>query len=150
LYLIEIGRSSNVLSDKPPSLLAAAAVYLARATLGIQNKEPLAAGGSGGGIIPQHSVVPPTSLLAQNAAAATTTGKYWSRTLAYYTGYDVCEMVPIIRHLHALHKAAESRPNEAPSPAFTKYQTSAHYRVSLKTVRRVEDLGLVRFRTKRD
>jgi Cyclin, C-terminal domain len=122
LYLIELCRSSHAMSEKPPSLLAAAAVYLARATLGVCNVEA------------NHATIVDSSSLGKS---------YWTRTLAYYTGYDLDEMIETIGQLHRLHRSAERAPaTGSPVPAFTKYQAAAHHRVSLKTVRLAEDLGI--------
>jgi hypothetical protein len=60
MYLLCLARLPSGLMDERPSLVGAAALYLARATLGIESSET-----------PAYPY------------------KYWSRTLQYYTGYSV-------------------------------------------------------------
>jgi hypothetical protein len=70
MYLLCLARLPSGLMDERPSLVVAAALYLARATLGIQD--------------------------SQTPAYAR---KYWSQTLQYYTGYSVsglCQSVLLI------------------------------------------------------
>lgn len=110
LYLLELSRYSFRLSDQPASLIAAACVYLARATLGIQE------------------------------ASHTDDGRYWTKTLEYYTGYNMGDLKVIVLCLHSLQISAESS-SIGVAPAYGNYRTEAQFRVSSKTVRRVEDLG---------
>lgn len=73
LYLITLGRHSYALSHYAPSVLAAAAVYLSRVTLGITHPK---------NNVKQH-------------------GKYWSSTLAHHTGYskdDLKDPVHLLYH----------------------------------------------------
>jgi hypothetical protein len=63
MYLLCLARLPSGLMDQRPSLVVAAALYLARATLGIQDSQTPAY---------PH--------------------KYWSRTLQYYTGYSVSDL----------------------------------------------------------
>lgn len=114
LYLVELSRASYVLSLRKPSLLAAAATYLARATLGIRAPANQAVEGG---------------------------NEFWTKSLEHYTGYSVQDLTGTALRIHQWHLAAESSPSGA-NPVFTKYKTEAHLRVSLKTVPRVEDLGL--------
>ena len=70
MYLLCLARLPSGLMDERPSLVVAAALYLARATLGIQDLQTPA----------YHH-------------------KYWSPTLHYYTGYtvsDLCRSVLLI------------------------------------------------------
>ena len=70
MYLLCLARLPSGLMDQRPSLLVAAALYLASATLGIRDSRTPAY---------PH--------------------KYWSRTLQYYTGYsvsDLCRSVLLI------------------------------------------------------
>jgi len=113
LYLLELSRASYVLSLRKPSLVAAACMYLARATLGLRAPPSHAAHESG----------------------------FWTQTLQYYTGYSVQDLTGTVLRIHQWHMAAESAPAGV-TPAYNKYRTEAHLRVSLKTVLRVEDLGL--------
>jgi hypothetical protein len=63
MYLLCLARLPSGLMDERPSLVAAAALYLARATLGIEGSQTPAY---------PH--------------------KYWSPTLQYYTGYSVADL----------------------------------------------------------
>jgi Cyclin, C-terminal domain/Cyclin, N-terminal domain len=111
LYLLELSRYSFRISDQPASVIAAACVYLARATLGIQDFSHCA-----------------------------DTGQYWTKTLEYYTGYKMDDLKVIVLCLHSLQISAESS-SIGVAPAYGNYRTEAHFRVSARTVRRVEDLG---------
>ena len=136
LYLLELSRSSCALSHRKPNLLAAACVYLARATLGLRESlyqsrpvlQNITASGDAG--------------KRQNMHPKNNRGAFWTKTLEYYTSYSVDDMTDTILQIHRLHTAAELS-STGKTPAFTKYKTDARFRVSLKTVVRVEDLGLV-------
>lgn len=120
LYLLELSRSCYQLSQEcPPSLLAASSVYLARATLGIRSDKRFA------DIIYDHIKM----------------GPFWSPTLCYYTSYNPSTMAATIVRIHQLHMGAELL-----SPVYIKYQKDSRRRVSMKTVCRVEDLGLEEWR----
>jgi Cyclin, C-terminal domain/Cyclin, N-terminal domain len=112
LYLLELGRLSYALSTLPPSLLTAAAVYLARATLGWAEKDPA-------------KRVDPVG--------------YWTVSLEYYTGYTKMDLVSTVLLLRRYHEQAEG--GEA-TASFLKYKRLAYHGVSLKTVRPVHELGL--------
>lgn len=108
LYLITLGRLSCALSRYAPSVLAAAAVYLARATLDMEE--------SNNG--KEHR-------------------KYWSSSLAHYTGYSKDDLKnPVFLLYHYQLKAEEM--NVAVYHQFSK---SKYDSVSVRTVRRVEELG---------
>lgn len=81
LYLLELSRASYPLTFVRPSLLAAAAIYLARATLGV--RDPTAQG-------PGHE------------------NHYWSSTLEYHTGYSLTDLRESVLSLHMLHLCSES------------------------------------------
>lgn len=74
-------------------------------------------------------------------------GEYWTSTLEYYTGYNKNDLTDTIVKVHLLHMAAEKSDRFGTTPAYTKYATDKLHRVSLKTVRRLEDLGLDVFET---
>jgi hypothetical protein len=78
MYLLELGRLPYDPVTQKPSLLAAAAVYLARVTLGVQSSDV--------------SVDP--------------LGR-WTRTLEYYTGYSHEELKETVLAIHSYHLAAE-------------------------------------------
>jgi len=113
LYLLELSRASYGLSLRKPSLLAAACMYLARATLGMRAPTDQAVEGN----------------------------EFWTKTLQYYTGYRVQDLTGTALRIHQWHMAAENS-STGVTPAFSKYRGETHLRVSLKTVPRVEDLGL--------
>lgn len=113
-YLIELSRSSYVLSLQKPSLLVAASLYLARVTLGLRAPEGQAVVGN----------------------------DFWTRTLQHYTGYTVADLTSTVLVIHQWQLAAESSPTGV-NPVFTKYCVDSRLKVSLKTVPRVEDLGLL-------
>ena len=113
-YLIELSRSSYVLSLRQPSLLVAASLYLARVTLGLR--------------------APVGQTVEGN--------DYWTRTLQHYTGYTVADLSTTVLVIHQWQLAAESSPAGV-NPVFTKFGTDSRLKVSLKTVPRVEDLGLL-------
>eukprot|EP00592_Proboscia_alata_P000098 CAMPEP_0194369394 /NCGR_PEP_ID=MMETSP0174-20130528/17683_1 /TAXON_ID=216777 /ORGANISM="Proboscia alata, Strain PI-D3" /LENGTH=682 /DNA_ID=CAMNT_0039146301 /DNA_START=755 /DNA_END=2803 /DNA_ORIENTATION=- len=98
-YFLELGMLSVELSGVPmaddtmenieafnhdgtiskPHLLAASAVYLARATLGIRD-----------------------------TSANNSIGNFWSPTLAHYTEYKLCDLEDTVKKLHVLHAGAEN------------------------------------------
>lgn len=114
LYLLELSRSSYILSSSPPSILSAACVYLARATLGLRAKQHEAA-------VDEHGI--------------------WTKTLEFYTGYSVKDLTDTVLQIHRLQLGAELSDNGV-APAFLKYKKADTLFASLKTVLRVEDLGL--------
>lgn len=113
-YLLELGRLPYGPTSKNPSLLAAAAVYLARVTLGIpravQNAEP------------QLDHV----------------SCYWTRTLEHFTGFNQDDLEETVLEIHKYQMAAETSLLKA---VFNKYKEKTYNRVALKTVPRREDLG---------
>ena len=78
LYLLEIGRLPYFPVTKKPSLLAAAAVYLARCTLRVRSSD--------------------TSLDPLGR---------WTRTLEHYTGYSKADLKEAVLAIHGYHLAAE-------------------------------------------
>jgi hypothetical protein len=110
-YLLELARIPYELMAVKPSLLAAAALYLARATLGIRD---------------------PTSSSNPEGSA-----KFWTRTLQCYTGYSVDGLRETVRIIHQYHQDAESSSLKA---VFIKYGRSKFMQVSHKTVLREEEL----------
>jgi Cyclin, C-terminal domain len=84
LYLLELGRLSFELTSCKPSLLAAAAVYLGRVTLGLREKDP------------QHAV---------------DLRGYWTKTLQYQTGYTVNDLEGTVLMIHKYQHTAEASMN---------------------------------------
>ena len=110
-YLLELSMIPFKLSHVSPRLVAAAAVYLARATL--NRKDPA------------------------HAARGCPSG-LWTKTLEHYTGFAVFDLEDVVVFIHACHGAAEeSRLHNA----FAKYSKPKYDAIALKTVPREEDLG---------
>ena len=78
MYMLELGRLPYSPVTKKPSLLAAAAVYLARANLGIWS----------------------------NDTTLDPLGR-WTRTLEFYTGYSKADLKETVLAIHRYHLAAE-------------------------------------------
>lgn len=113
-YLLELGRLPYGPTSQNPSLLAAAAVYLARVTLGIpralQDVEPE----------------------LDNITC------YWTPTLEHYTGYTQDDLEETVLEIHKYQMAAETSNLKS---VFNKYKEKTYNRVALKTVVRREELG---------
>ena len=122
-YLLELGRLPYGPTGKNPSLLAAAAVYLARVTLGIPRTLKDSASSS-------FDSDPDTTLDPLLF--------YWTPTLKYYTGYTQSDLKETVLEIHKYQMAAESSNLKA---AYNKYKQKDYNRVALKTVVREEDLG---------
>jgi Cyclin, C-terminal domain len=104
MYLLALSRLSYHLSMCKPSLLAAAAVYLARATVGIRESDP------------NHSVHPEG---------------YWTRTLEHFTSYKSEDLRGAVLIIHRYQLFAETAENI--KGLFTKFSKSSHHFASLKT-----------------
>ena len=135
-YLLELGRLPYGPTGRNPSLLAAAAVYLARVTLGIPAALKNTTESSA-------SITSNASSSASFSESDTDLGSesfsyYWTPTLKYYTGYDQNDLRKTVLEVHEYHMAAESSNLRA---VFNKYKSKNYHRVALKTVVRVEDLG---------
>jgi cyclin A len=111
MYLLELCRIPYELTASKPSLLAAASLYLARATLGLRETDS------------DHAV---------------DSNGYWTKTLQYYTGYAIDDLKKTVLTIHQYQLAAEESNFNA---SFNKYRSRAFKAVSLKTALRVEDLG---------
>lgn len=133
-YLLELGRLPYGPTGRNPSLLAAAAVYLARVTLGIpaalKNATESAAS------ITSNSTY--LSSFSESVRDLTSVSYYWTPTLEYYTGYKQRDLRETVFEIHEYQMAAESSNLRA---VFNKYKSKSYHRVALKTVVRVEDLG---------
>jgi hypothetical protein len=127
LYLLELGRMPYGPTSKNPSLLAAAAVYLARVTLGIPRALKDAA-----------ESVSSTSAASHSDSSLDSSLYHWTPTLKYYTGYTQSDLRETVFEIHQYHKAAEACALKA---VFQKYKSKDYHRVALKTVVREEDLG---------
>lgn len=76
-YLMEIARVPYELANRSPSLITAAAIYLARATLGLRD-----------------------------ASADATTNVIWTPTLQHYTGYSADQLKETVNLIHQQHRLA--------------------------------------------
>ena len=120
-YLLELGRLPYGPTGRNPSLLAAAAVYLARVTLGIPRALKDAAESA-----------------SDSESNFDLRSYYWTPTLKHYTGYTQSDLRDTVTEIHEYHMAAESSALKA---VFNKYKGKKFHRVAHKTVVRVEDLG---------
>jgi len=111
-YLLELSRLSYDLAATKPSLVAASAVYLARATLGISETSPT-------------KTVDPHG--------------YWTKTLEFYSGHSVEEMKGTVRVLLHLQQEAEASNLKA---VFNKYSKDKFMYISTKTVLNHKQLDL--------
>lgn len=92
-YLMEIALLSHEFSQIEPSRVAAAAVYLARATFGIRD--------------------------AGDASKEYGQG-FFSRTLKFYSGYDTGDLKEIIMELYELHKKSQGATLKSVYDKFSK------------------------------
>lgn len=106
LYLLGLSRHIYALCYRKPSLLAAAAVYLARATLQIRDHR-----------YPDHAVHPEG---------------FWTKTLQYYTGYSIEDMKDTVLKIHRWQLVAES--TETLKGIFLVFKQDARYNAAKKTV----------------
>lgn len=101
-YLLEISMLHYEFVYIEPSKVAASAIYLARAILGIRDAED------------------PCDKHKQG---------YFSRTLKYYSGYDAKKLKTVVLELHDKHKKA---PNEVLKTVYDKYKKEKFGSVALK------------------
>ncbi|KAL7518108.1 hypothetical protein ACHAWX_002966 [Stephanocyclus meneghinianus] len=104
-----------------PCLVAAAAVYLARATLGIREGT--------------WNTSPP-SLFGESFERSSQ--GFWTKTLEYYTGYDKWDLEEHVKSLRRLHEKAE---NSHLKSVYSKFKSEEFGGVALKTVLNEEVLG---------
>lgn len=114
-YLLDLSTLEYKLVTKKPSLVTAAAVYLARATLGITNSR-------------------------NDVSLSRACSGYWSKTLEYYTGYDVCDIEECVRLLHRLQENAE---DSKFASIFNRHKSIKCKKVALKTVLNEDALGFL-------
>ena len=95
LALLEFG----LFVSTRPSLLAASAVYLSRATLGIRDSEPIIMSDN----LNSNS---DTSLTLQSMMSEGREKRFWSKTLAYYTSYHMKDLEHTVKALRILHAGA--------------------------------------------
>eukprot|EP00986_Skeletonema_menzelii_P008419 scaffold3535_cov148-Skeletonema_menzelii.AAC.3 len=126
MYLLDLSLLDYTFVSKKPSLVAAAAVYLARCTLGI--REPTAMAPS-----LLHDEFDSPSFQREVEG-------YWSKTLQHYTGYDMWALEEPVKRLHTLQEGAETSHLRS---VYSKHKKAAHNFVALKVVVRKEDLGFL-------
>jgi cyclin A len=112
-YLLELGRLSFTPVTQKPSLLAAAATYLARVTMNIRSP-------------------------GQPKPSCDRNG-FWTPTLHHYSGYSKQDLKETVLAVHAYQMAAEN--NTKLKAAFTKYKSRKYKRVALTTVVLQDQLG---------
>lgn len=100
LYLLELSMLPHELAHVNASLKAAAAVYMARVTLGIRD--------------------------------------YWTKTLEYYTGWDLANLEETVLTIHRYHRDSEESSLKS---VHVKFRSDKYNNVSLKTVPLESDLG---------
>jgi hypothetical protein len=113
-YLLELGRLPVAPTTYKPSLLAAAAVYLARVTLNLRCDHPNPSCDPNG---------------------------FWTPSLEYYSGYTKDDLKETVLEIHTYHLTAESTTNL--KSTFTKYRSRKYQRVALQTVIPKNNLGFV-------
>ena len=121
LYILALSRLSYDLSLTKPSLLAAASVYLARATLGMRE--------------------------ADTAKRSHVENPFWTKTLEHYTGYSLGQLKPVILLLHKYQTNAESTQDH--KGIFATFRPTSRKNASLKTAVPVESLCLSNVRSSR-
>ncbi len=137
-YLLDLAVLEYKLVLRKPSLVTAAAIYLARATIGIRETtasslitfSPLF------GITPDNCDNSNGSI--HSIHNKSTKNSYWSKTLEYYTGYEMKDLEDSARVLHRLQQSAE---NCHLAGIFNKHKGAKYMRVAMKTVLNEDDLG---------
>ncbi|KAL7575029.1 hypothetical protein ACA910_010840 [Epithemia clementina (nom. ined.)] len=125
-YLICLARLSAELMDRRPSLVAAAALYLARATLNIRkgNQQP--------------QLTPQQLSLSSSSSYGDYPFWFWSPTLEHYTGYSPKELRRAVLLIYRYQLQAQ----HLGVAAYDKFKDSSRFRVALKTARPIQDLDL--------
>lgn len=122
-YLLDLGTLEYKLVMKKPSLVTAAAIYLARVQLGIRDfSEPL------------------FEVPSRTTSSVSNKSTIWSKTLEYYTGYDTWHLEDTVKLLHDIWANAST--SEYPS-MFDRHSSSGCKKVALRTVVNKDDLGFL-------
>jgi len=130
LYLVDLSLLEYKFVKVKPSLVTAAAVYLARATLGIRevpvinNLDPLK---------------DPNMTVTDDLKWKRVPMGFWTRTLEHYTGYDEWDLEKSVKMLRRLHENAES--NHLKS-IYSKFKSDQFGKIAFKTVLNESDLNL--------
>lgn len=125
-YLIDLSLVEYKFVGIKPSLVTAAAVYLARATLGIREVSP-----------PSMSTPLDSNSIIRRSSGPAAVG-FWSKTLQHYTGYDKWDLESAVKMLRQLHENAE---NSNLKSVFVKYKAESYGKIVFKTVLNEDDLG---------
>lgn len=134
-YILDLAVLEYKLVRKKPSLVTAAAVYLGRATLGIH--EPATSCSS---LSFELSSIPGNLQTLQSPSCQRALKGFWSKTLEYYTGYDIWDLEESVRLLHHLQENAEDC---TLSSTFNKHKSIKCKMVALKTAVNVDELGFL-------
>lgn len=102
-YLLELSSLYEEFMHEPPSKVAAAAVYLARATMGIRDES-------------ESEVI----LKKQG---------FFSRTLQYYSGHDIMDLKKMVMQLHERHVAIV---DEELNSVYSKFSKKTFKKVALR------------------
>jgi hypothetical protein len=122
-YLLDLSLLSYDLVRQKPSLVAASAVYLARATLGRRENVKI-------------PVTRPT-YRQLNMPIRRNEG-FWSDTLEYNTGFNVYDLEDTVLAIHELHSKAETSDLKS---AFSIFRATKYKKIALRTVVPVHELG---------
>lgn len=138
LYLLDLAVLEYELVKNKPSLTTAAAVYLARATLGIRESSTFASAPSSPLFeVPTNTTDNSNDTFNSIHDSSRKSKGYWSKTLEYYTGYDVKDLEESVHLLHRLQENAED------GWVFNKHKGNKCKRVATKTVLREDELGFL-------
>lgn len=119
-YLLEISFLIYDFVPRKASLTAAAAIYLARVTLGIRDDLLFSS--------------------SQNDEGKRSRIGFWSKTLEYYTGYNLIDLEIPVFDLHKAHLASEGYKLKS---VFEKYSKEKYNFVALRTVASNKALGFI-------
>jgi len=128
LYLLEIASLYFNYVPLKPSLVASAALYLARATLRIKDASTQSF---------TDSDDEDDGVSDDDDEDEDDMG-YWGKTLQYYTGYDVDDLRELVLHLHKAQFQSEDSDQKS---VYKKYGRKEHHEVANQTVLLVSDLG---------
>lgn len=118
-YLIELALVDHRICHVAPSLQAAAACFLTLVTLGSRIS-------SNGNCSNNTTTGSSTSLSSPPFNIA----KYWTKTMVHYSSYSYAAITP---HVHNLARLLCEAPNSKYQAVRTKYGSSDHRKISMKT-----------------
>lgn len=118
LYFLELATHSAELAMQKPDLLAASAIYLARATIGLHAEIDEN--------VPPSS--PPDSL-------------FWDETLEHYTDYTAEELEDVVRVMHELH--CDTNHSSEFTYVYEKFSSERYMQVSFVPPLLANELGFL-------